>query len=95
LHFKDSFTKYKNAVGATLDSTTGLLKISSQKFSNLKNLDFKIGTHTYSLTPNAQIWPRSLNTAIGGQAGSIYLIVSDLGSPSGQGLDFINGYTFL
>ncbi|TFK35981.1 hypothetical protein BDQ12DRAFT_610642, partial [Crucibulum laeve] len=32
---------------------------------------------------------------IGGTAGSIYLIVADLGSPSGEGLDFINGMTFL
>lgn len=49
----------------------------------------------YTLTPNAQIWPRSLNTNIGGTAGSIYLIVSDLGSNSGGGLDFINGFAFL
>jgi len=50
---------------------------------------------TYELTPNAQIWPRSLNADIGGTAGNIYLIVNDLGSPSGRGLDFINGYGFL
>ena len=50
---------------------------------------------TYELTPNAPIWPRSLNTDIGGTAGNIYLIVNDLGSPSGRGLDFINGYRFL
>jgi hypothetical protein len=47
------------------------------------------------LTPNAQIWPRALNSQIGGNAGQAYLIVSDLGTPSGQGLDFINGFTFL
>ena len=50
---------------------------------------------TFELTPNAQIWPRSLNSKIGGTAGSIYLIVSDLRTNSGQGLDFINGQTFL
>lgn len=50
---------------------------------------------TYGLTPNAQIWPRSLNTAIGGSADDIYLVVNDIGSDSGSGLDFINGYTFL
>ena len=38
---------------------------------------------------------RSLNTVIGGNADSIYLIVSDLGGPSGEGLDFINGQSFL
>jgi cathepsin E len=50
---------------------------------------------TYQLTPNAQIWPRSLNTAIGGVASNIYLVVNDIGTPTGQGLDFIDGYTFL
>jgi cathepsin E len=50
---------------------------------------------TYALTPNAQIWPRSLNTAINGTASSIYLVVIDSGSPSGKGLDFVNGYAFL
>ncbi|KAG1765088.1 aspartic peptidase domain-containing protein [Suillus occidentalis] len=50
---------------------------------------------TYSLTPNAQIWPRSLNTYLGGSSGAIYLIIHDIGTPSGQGFDFINSYTFL
>jgi cathepsin E len=50
---------------------------------------------TYAFTPNAQLWPRSLNTLIGGTSGNIYLIVADIGTPTGQGLDFINGYTFL
>ena len=50
---------------------------------------------TFELTANAQLWPRSLNTDIGGTAGRIYLIVNDLGTPSGQGLDIINGYAFL
>ena len=36
-----------------------------------------------------------LNTAIGGQADQIFLIVGDLGTESGEGLDFINGMTFL
>ena len=51
--------------------------------------------NTYGLTANAQIWPRSLNSAIGGTSDDIYLVVSDIGSNSGQGLDFINGYAFL
>lgn len=50
---------------------------------------------TYTLTPNAQIWPRSLNTYIDGSINAIYLIVGDIGTPSGEGFDFINGYTFL
>ena len=36
-----------------------------------------------------------LNTVIGGQPGAIYLIIGNLGTPSGKGLDFINGYTWL
>ena len=36
-----------------------------------------------------------LNDQIGGTPDFVYLIVSDLGSNSGQGLDFINGMTFL
>lgn len=87
--------KYLKAVGGTPDKATGMIKLTSQQYSKLKNLDFKIGTNTYTLTPNAQIWPRSLNADIGGDAKSIYLIVGDLGTASGQGLDFINGYAFL
>ena len=36
-----------------------------------------------------------LNTAIGGEEDGFYLIVSDLGSPSGEGFDFVNGLVFL
>ena len=50
---------------------------------------------SFGLTPNGQIWPRALNADIGGVAGDIYLIVGDIGTPSGEGLDFINGQTFL
>lgn len=45
---------------------------------------------TYEFTPNAQIWPRALNSTLGGNQGQIYLIVSDLGSSFGTGLDFIS-----
>ncbi|KAF9041824.1 aspartic protease [Hymenopellis radicata] len=91
----DAYNRYVSATGATLDSTTGLLRITTAKFSSLKSLFFNIGGESYELTANAQIWPRSLNTAIGGSASNVYLIVADLGSNSGEGLDFINGYTFL
>ncbi|KAJ7161290.1 aspartic peptidase A1 [Mycena crocata] len=91
----NGFTKYKAATGGVADSATGLLRITTTQFAALKNLNFVIGGVTYALTPNAQIWPRSLNTAIGGSASSIYLVVADWGANSGQGLDFINGYAFL
>ncbi|KDQ58183.1 hypothetical protein JAAARDRAFT_155852 [Jaapia argillacea MUCL 33604] len=91
----NAYTKYVSATGAKLDATTGLLKVTSAQYAALKPLDFVIGGVTYALTANGQIWPRSLNTYIGGTTGSIYLIVNNLGTPSGEGLDFINGYTFL
>ena len=49
----------------------------------------------FELTANAQIWPRALNSEIGGVSGNIYLIVGDTGSSSGEGLDFTLGMTFL
>ncbi|PBL00401.1 acid protease [Armillaria gallica] len=91
----NAFTKYKTATGATLDSSTGLLRITSAQYAKLSSLFFNINGVSYELTPNAQIWPRSLNTEIGGSSSAIYLIVNDIGINSGEGLDFINGYTFL
>ncbi|KAK0455872.1 aspartic peptidase A1 [Armillaria borealis] len=91
----NAFTKYKSATGATLDSSTGLLRITSAQYAKLSSLFFNINGVSYELTPNAQIWPRSLNTEIGGSSSAIYLIVNDIGTNSGEGLDFINGYTFL
>jgi hypothetical protein len=32
---------------------------------------------------------------MGGSSSGVYLIVGDLGSPTGDGLDFVNGYAFL
>jgi len=91
----DAFNRYKSATGGVADRNTGLLRITSTQFANLKSLFFNINGVKYELTANAQIWPRALNTDIGGTAGSIYLVVADIGSPTGSGLDFINGYTFL
>ncbi|KAG1884795.1 acid protease [Suillus subluteus] len=91
----DAFNKYQSATGATLDSNTGLLMITSDQYANLQTLNFNIGSTSYGLTPNGQIWPRSLNSDIGGSSNNIYLVVNDIGSNSGTGLDFINGYSFL
>ena len=49
----------------------------------------------FELTANAQIWPHSLNSAIGGDNESTYLITSASGNPSGSGLDFVIGSTVL
>ncbi|KAH8100001.1 acid protease [Cristinia sonorae] len=91
----DAFQAYQRATGAKEDRETGLLTITEQQFDRLQSLFFNIGGVTYELTANAQIWPRSLNSTIGGEEGKIYLITADLGSPSGQGLDFIDGFGFL
>jgi pepsin A len=91
----DAFAKYQSATGATLDHTTGLLMITSEQYANLKTLNFNIGGTSYGLTPNGQIWPRSLNTDIGGSSNNIYLVINDIGPGSGPGLNFINGYSFL
>ncbi|KAG1820842.1 acid protease [Suillus subaureus] len=91
----DAFDKYKSATGATLDESTELLKISSEQYNQLSSLYFTTGEVTYELTPNGQIWPRSLNHVIGGTTDGIYLVISDIGSDSGSGLDFTNGYCFL
>ncbi|KAG2032182.1 aspartic peptidase domain-containing protein [Suillus americanus] len=91
----DAFVKYQVATGAILDQSTGLLQISSDQYDRLSSLYFTIGGVTYELIPNGQIWPRSLNSAIGGTTDGIYLIVANSGSNSGSGLDFTNGYCFL
>lgn len=91
----DAFQKYQKATGATMDSTTGLLSITEDQYNKLQSLFFTIGSTTFEFTANAQIWPRSLNSTLGGEAGKIYLVTSDLGSNSGQGLDFINGFAWL
>ncbi|KAG2364324.1 aspartic peptidase domain-containing protein [Suillus spraguei] len=92
----DAFQKYEAATGATLDQATSLLRISRNRYDALRNLNFYIGYTMLSLTPDAQIWPRSLNTRLaGGVIGAIYLIVGDLEARSGGGIDFIIGYTFI
>ena len=90
----DAFQAYQRATGATLDRNTGLLKLSSSEFKNLQSLFFHIGGTTFEMTPNAQIWPRSLNSELGGDEDSIYLVAADNGQNSGQGLDFINGFVW-
>ncbi|KAG6327123.1 hypothetical protein ID866_11966, partial [Astraeus odoratus] len=91
----DAFQAYQRATGATLDQDTGLLTLTQQQYDKLQSLYFNIGGTTFEFTPNAQIWPRALNSILGGDPNKIYLITSDLGSPSGSGLDFINGFGWL
>ncbi|KAK7028832.1 hypothetical protein VNI00_014845 [Paramarasmius palmivorus] len=91
----DCFDKYMKMTGAIMDNTTGLLTVTEEQFKNMKAMMFCFGDMCCELTPNAQIWPRAMNTMLGGQADKIYLVFADMGQPSGTGLDFINGFTFL
>ncbi|THH28715.1 hypothetical protein EUX98_g5470 [Antrodiella citrinella] len=91
----DALATYQSLTGAVLDSDVGLLKLTPAQFANLQSLWFTIGDDTYEFTADAQIWPRTLNTAIGGTSDFVYLIVSDIGSDGGTGMDFINGMMFL
>jgi hypothetical protein len=54
---------------ATYDYHTGFLRISQKHYNKLKSLFFVVGGNgtTYELTPNAQTWPRALNSFIGGR----------------------------
>ncbi|KAG2073323.1 acid protease [Suillus decipiens] len=92
----EAFDLYKAATGGEYHEATGLLVISSDQYNALQDLKFNIRDETYTLTRNGQIWPRSLNTMIGGGAGSIYLIVRDMGVEIGEGnYDSVNGYVFM
>jgi hypothetical protein len=93
----DAFQAYQQATGATLDSVTGHLTVTQEQFDKMQSLYFNIGNSTFELTPNAQVWPRALNTMlqVSGDANAIHLVVGNLGSNSGSGLDFINGFAFL
>ena len=44
---------------------------------------------------DARLRIRQLNTAIGGSDEFVYLVIGDLGTPSGEGLDFVGGMAFL
>jgi hypothetical protein len=90
-----------------------MLSLTNDQFENLQPLNFIIGGQTWALSANGQIWPRSMNTALGGDNDHVYLVIGDvsdlcaqyymklrciatqLGSESGEGFDFINGYHFM
>ena len=53
----------------------------------VSNIFFLFHQTQFELTSNTQVWPGSLNSAIGGTAGGIYLIVRDSSSDNGSGQD--------
>ena len=90
----DAYNAYSNKTSATLDTATGFLYISPQQYPNLQSLFFDIGGSSFELSPNAQIWPRSQNGAIGGTDDRLYLVVQSIGE-SFPGMDFICGAVFM
>lgn len=74
----NSFNNYLSLTGATEDDTTGLLTITTENYASLQSLILHAGGATFEFTKNAQTWPRALNTAIGGSANSIFLVVGDV-----------------
>lgn len=76
----DHYNAYVNATGAVLDNGTNMLSLPKDQYDKLQPLNFNIGGKTWALNANAQIWPRSLNTALNGDDDHIYLVVGDVSS---------------
>ncbi|KAG2362071.1 aspartic peptidase A1 [Suillus spraguei] len=91
----DAYENYRVATDAKFDARTKLLSITPEQYDALDDLTFHIGEQTYSLTRNAQIWPRYLNYKVDGLDSGIYLAVKSLSTPVGHGEDFRLGYVFL
>ncbi|OCH91612.1 family A1 protease [Obba rivulosa] len=91
----DAMQRFSAATGAKFDSTTGTYALPVSQFQKLQSLFFHIGDTTYEFTADAQILPRSLNSAIGGTDDNVYFIVNDIGTPTGSGEDFVLGMSWL
>ncbi|KAF7794844.1 hypothetical protein EIP86_005986 [Pleurotus ostreatoroseus] len=91
----DAFALYQTATGAVPDAATGLLRLDLTQFASLQSLFYNINNVIYEFTANAQIFPRALNTQIGGDNEHVYLIIQDIGTHSGSGMDFTNGMTWI
>jgi hypothetical protein len=77
----DAYAAYVAATGAVVDNTTGLLTITDAQYAALQPLTFDIGTAgRYTLSPNAQIWPRARNADLwpGANVSATYLVVANV-----------------
>ena len=92
-----AYDSYVKATGAVYDNTTHFLRIPVEQYNNLQSLFVTADDTSYELNANAQVFPRTLNTIIGGDVDHLYLIVYDLGPPQSAGfdLDFVLGMPFL
>ncbi|KAG2354706.1 aspartic peptidase domain-containing protein [Suillus spraguei] len=92
----DAYGRYKAATGATFDQPTGLLRITTDQYNDLRELKFHINNHIFGLIPDAQIWPPFLNQELhGGENDGIYLIIDSLDTETSAGCGFILGYPFM
>ncbi|EMD38755.1 hypothetical protein CERSUDRAFT_47733 [Gelatoporia subvermispora B] len=91
----DAFERYMEATNSTYDDTTGLLALPAEQFGSLESLFFTVGNTTYEWTADAQIWPRSQNSLIGGTDDNVYITIASDGTPSGTGRDFTLGLVWL
>jgi hypothetical protein len=85
-----SYSDFLKLTGATQDETTGLPVMDS--CDELESIFFEMGSRSFEIPVGLYRWPADQNSIIGGDANKCYLAVSDLGTPSGEGLDFILGY---
>ena len=76
-----------------LESSSGLLRITSDQYASLQPLYFVIGDNSFEFTPNAQIWSRVPNSTTGA-SDSMYLVIKDIGNIL-PGVDFVLGVAFL
>ncbi|KAJ7254603.1 aspartic peptidase domain-containing protein [Mycena rebaudengoi] len=89
----NAFRQYASLAGAVMDPATGLLRISD--INRLQSVFFTINGKPFEFTANAQIWPRALNTLIGGSAKNVYLIIAELEPTNGEDIDIVLGVVFL
>ncbi|KAJ7643835.1 acid protease [Roridomyces roridus] len=87
---------YQQKTGAKVDQTTGLLTVTQAQYEKMESLYFCVGGEKYEITPNAQIWPRKEDSTLNIPSGEIALVVASIGDiKAGDGLCFINGFSFL
>ncbi|KAI0333910.1 aspartic peptidase A1 [Cubamyces sp. BRFM 1775] len=91
----DALSFYMSLVGGVYDEATQLYRITLAQYENLESVFFTFNGVDFEFTANAQIWPRELNSGIGGSSDYAYLIIADIGSYSSSGMDIVNGMMFM
>ncbi|OJA21644.1 hypothetical protein AZE42_12721 [Rhizopogon vesiculosus] len=93
----DLFAVYMAAIpGAYIDDNkTGLIVIPASSVAGMQLLKFKFGEAGFGMDASSQLIPQDQNSEWGGETGVQYGVVGNLGSNSGEGLDFILGQKFM